>query len=78
MDVDYESVLALVDQLSPTEQTQLTAHLLEMAQKRTLSTAEKMRLLRSVQVKPVIIKEPSMRREDWYGEDGKFSDPFDD
>jgi hypothetical protein len=71
MDVDYESVLALVDQLSPTEQTQLTAHLLEMAQKRTLSAGEKMRLLRSVQVRAVVIEEPSVRREDWYGEDGR-------
>lgn len=51
--------------------TQLTTHLLESAQKRQLSVDEKMRLLRSVQISAEVNEEPSVRREDWYGDDGR-------
>lgn len=70
-DMTFEEIVALVDQLSPMEQTELTAHLLEAAQKRELSVAEKMKLLRSAQVDVTVLEEPSIRRVDWYDDDGR-------
>ena len=70
-DITFEEIVDLVDRLSPIEQTQLTTHLLESAQKRQLSVDEKMRLLRSVQIDAEVNEEPSIRREDWYGDDGR-------
>ena len=69
--VSYEEVVALVDRLSPLEQTRLTAYLLELAQKRQLSAAEKMELLRSIQIDAEVVEEPSVRRVDWYDDDGR-------
>jgi hypothetical protein len=66
-----DQVVELVDQLSPEEQTALTAYLLESARKRQLSAEEKIRLLRSAQIDVAVLQEPSIRREDWYGDDGR-------
>ncbi len=71
MDVTLEQVVELADRLSPLEQTQLTAHLLEAARKRQLSVQEKMRLLHAAQFEVRVIEEPSVRREDWYNDDGR-------
>lgn len=69
--VTYEQVVELVDQLPPHEQTQLVSHLLEMARARPLTSDEKMRLLRAVQIDVKVLCEPSIRREDWYNDDGR-------
>jgi hypothetical protein len=69
--VSYEQVVALVDRLSPVEQTRLTTYLLEAAQKRQLSAEEKMRLLRSIQFDVEVNETPSVRRVDWYDDDGR-------
>jgi hypothetical protein len=69
MEVTLEQVVELADRLSPLEQTQLTAHLLEVARKRQLSAQEKMSLLRAAQIDVVMLEEPSVRREDWYSDD---------
>ena len=66
-----EEIIALVDTLTPIEQTQLTAHLIEVARSRQLSVSEKMTLLRAAQIDVEVIHEPSIRREDWYGDDGR-------
>lgn len=63
--------MGLVDGLSPQQQTELTAHLLRTAQKRQLSAQEKMTLLRAAQIDVEVIQEPSIRREDWYDDDGR-------
>jgi len=70
-DLTLEKIVELVDRLTPQEQTALTAHLLEAARKRQLSVQEKMRLLRAAQIDVTVLEEPSVRREDWYGEDGR-------
>lgn len=70
-EITFDDIVQMVDRLSPQEQTLLFAHLLETAQKRQLSVQEKMRLLRAVQIDVAVIEEPSVRREDWYGEDGR-------
>jgi hypothetical protein len=69
--VSYEQVVALVDRLSPVEQTRLTTYLLEAAQKRQLSAEEKMRLLRSIQFDVEVNETASVRRVDWYDDDGR-------
>jgi len=69
--VSFEEIVELVDGLSSAEQTQLTTYLLESARKRQLSVEEKMHLLRSVQISAEVNQEPSVRREDWYGDDGR-------
>jgi hypothetical protein len=66
-----QTVLALIEQLSPQEQTQLAAHLLEHAQSQPQSAAEKLKALREIQVNTPIQNEPSLRREDWYDENGR-------
>lgn len=70
-DLTFEKIVELVDRLTPQEQTQLTAYLLETARKRQLSVQEKMNLLRATQIDVDVVEEPSVRREDWYGEDGR-------
>ncbi|NJL55706.1 hypothetical protein HC928_11245 [bacterium] len=70
-DLTFEKIVELVDRLTPQEQAQLTAHLLETARKRQLSVQEKMKLLRAAQIDVAVVEEPSVRREDWYGEDGR-------
>lgn len=70
-DVSFDKIVELVDRLTPQEQTRLTAHLLETAGKRQLSVEEKMKLLRAAQIDVAVIEEPSIRREDWYADDGR-------
>jgi hypothetical protein len=70
-DVTFENLLELVDRLTPQEQTRLMAHLLTQARNRPLTAAEKMQLLRAVQIDVVINEEPSPRRMDWYDDDGR-------
>jgi hypothetical protein len=70
-DITFDRVLALVDQLTPQEQTRLTSHLLNLARSRQLSAEEKMSLLRAVQVNAQVVEEPSVRRIDWYDDDGR-------
>ncbi len=71
VDVSFEKVLELADRLTPTEQTRLTAHLLKATHQRKLRADEKMSLLRAAQIDVEVIQEPSVYREDWYGEDGR-------
>lgn len=63
-ETSFEELIELVDRLSPEQQLQLTTHLLESAE-------EKMKLLRAAQVDVQVINEPSIRREDWYEDDGR-------
>ncbi len=46
-DLTLEKLVELVYRLTPQEQTQPTAHLLETVRKRQLSVQEKMKLLRA-------------------------------
>ena len=70
-DITFEELVKLVDRLPPQQQTQLTAHLLDLARKRQLSVQEKMNLLRTAQIDIEVIEEPSVRRADWYSDDGR-------
>ncbi len=70
-DITLEQVIELADQLSPVDQTRLTAHLLTAARQRQLTAQEKIALLRSIQIDVEVLEAPSVRREDWYGDDGR-------
>ena len=67
----FQEIVQLVDNLTPIEQTELISHLLEATKKRELSVQEKMKLLRSAQIDVEVVQEPSIRRQDWYDDDGR-------
>jgi hypothetical protein len=70
-DLTLEKLVELVYRLTPQEQTQPTAHLLETVRKRQLSVRDKMKLLRAAWIDVAVVEEPSVRREGWRGEDGR-------
>jgi Trp operon repressor len=70
--VDYQQVIDLVSQLSESQQDELMARILiSRSEKRPLTPEEKIRLLETIQVDNEVLEEPSVRREDWYGDDGR-------
>ena len=70
--VHYEQLIELVEQLSAEQQNDLIARLLtRQAQQRPLSVDEKIRLLDAMKLDVAIREEPSVRRVDWYGDDGR-------
>lgn len=70
--IEYEQLLELVEQLSEEQQRDLTKRLLaRQAQQRPLTIEEKLKLLDAVKLDVAINEEPSVRREDWYGDDGR-------
>jgi hypothetical protein len=70
--LDYEQVVALVEQLSETQQNELIARvLMERARHRPLSAEEKIQLLDAAKIHRPVNETPSPRREDWYGDDGR-------
>lgn len=70
--VHYEQLIELVEQLSEEQQNDLIARLLtRQAQHRPLSVDEKIRLLDAMKLDVAVREEPSVRRVDWYGDDGR-------
>lgn len=72
MNINYEQLVDLVEQLSEEQQSKLIDHILdERKRKRPLTAREKIQLLRAAQIDVEVLEEPSIRREDWYGDDGR-------
>jgi hypothetical protein len=71
LNIDYEALVQLVNQLPVDKQQALLVHLLERAKIRQLSKEEKIALLHASILSVPIKEEPSIRREDWYDEDGR-------
>lgn len=69
--IPYETVLNLVEQLPQEQKHELLKRLQEHTRKRDLTADEKIKLLRSIQFDVKIKEEPSIRREDWYDDDGR-------
>jgi hypothetical protein len=70
--IDYEQVVQLVEQLTQEQQQALIARLMtQQAQQRPLTAEEKIRLLDATKIHREVNEEPSIRREDWYGDDGR-------
>lgn len=66
LQIPYETLLGLVEQLPSEQQAALIWYL---QQRQEHSVEEKMNLLRSAQIHEKVQEEPSPRREDWYEDD---------
>ncbi|MCL4247407.1 MAG: hypothetical protein KJ065_04575 [Anaerolineae bacterium] len=72
LNIDYEQLVELVEQLSDEQQQALIARLLtQRARQRPLTVDEKIRLLDAAKLHNPVNEQPSPRREDWYGDDGR-------
>ena len=71
LEIEYEKLIELVEQLPPDKQQELLARLLEKAKTRQLSKEEKKALFHASILTVPVNEEPSVRREDWYGDDGR-------
>jgi hypothetical protein len=70
--IRYEQLVELVEQLSEEQQKDLIKRLLtRQAQQRPLTVEEKLKLLDAVKLDVAIKEEPSIRRVDWYDDDGR-------
>lgn len=70
--IRYEQLVELVEQLSEEQQKDLIKRLLtRQAQQRPLTVEEKLKLLDAVKLNVAVNEEPSIRRVDWYGDDGR-------
>jgi hypothetical protein len=68
---DFETLVELAEQLSPEDKQALIQRLQETAQERELTVQEWKALFESTVIHNPI-KEPfSLRREDWYDDDGR-------
>ncbi|MBZ0299002.1 MAG: hypothetical protein K8J31_04640 [Anaerolineae bacterium] len=69
--VTYDEVLRLAEQLTPAEQQALIAHLQELAEHRALTDDEWDALFDSLKMNIMPAAEFSLRRADWYDDDGR-------
>lgn len=70
--IRYEQLVELVEQLSEEQQKDLIKRLLtRQGQQRPLTVEEKLKLLDAVKLNVAVNEEPSIRRVDWYGDDGR-------
>ncbi len=69
--ISYKEVVSLAEQLTPLEQLELAAHLHHLTSQRKLSKEEKLALLKANVSHRTFKAEPSIRREDWYDDDGR-------
>lgn len=70
--IQYEQLVALVEQLSEEQREDLIQRLLVLqARQRPLSIEDKLKLLDALKLDVPINKEPSIRRVDGYDDDGR-------
>ncbi|MAS37947.1 MAG: hypothetical protein CL610_28390 [Anaerolineaceae bacterium] len=70
--IQYEQLIELVEQLSEEQQQDLIKRLLaRSAHQRPLTVEEKLQLLDAVKLDVAVNEEPSIRRVDWYDDDGR-------
>ena len=66
LNIDYEQVVELVEQLSAEQQKELITRLLtQHARQHSLSVEEKIHLLDAAKLHNPVNETPSVRREDW-------------
>jgi hypothetical protein len=70
-DISYEEVVKLVEQLPEEQKQDLAQRLQHFVPHRKLTVCEKMTLLRAAQLNVAVNEEPSIRREDWYDDEGR-------
>jgi hypothetical protein len=69
--IDYEQLVSLVKQLSDAQQNALIAELLNERAQHPLNAEEKIQRLEAAKLHTPVHEIPSVRREDWYGDDGR-------
>jgi hypothetical protein len=69
--IPYETLVELAQQLPIEQQQDLIRRLQERAQSDSDNTAEKMYRLKQAQISVAVKKDPSIRRQDWYADDGR-------
>lgn len=70
--IDFEQVVNLVNQLTYEQQRKIVAHVLtQQAKQRALTIDEKLQLLDAAKITRPVNEIPSIRREDWYSDDGR-------
>jgi DNA mismatch repair ATPase MutL len=72
LNINYEQLLQLVDQLTEAQQSDLIDRLLEKAKTRQMSVDERKALFEALKVDlGAVSSEYSDRRADWYDDDGR-------
>lgn len=71
LNIPYETLVELVEQLPAEQQQDLLVRLLDKAKNRSLSVEEKKALFHASILSVPVNEAPSVRREDWYGDDGR-------
>ncbi len=69
--VSYAEVVRMAEQLTPDEQKALFEYLKRVVHQRELSQEEWEALFDSLKIDQPVNSTYSMRREDWYGDDGR-------
>jgi hypothetical protein len=74
-DISYDDIVRLAEQLPRAQQVELANHLMQQPQQplqtRKLSPVEWMRLLETTVIDNPPGEQFSLRREDWYDDDGR-------
>jgi dihydroneopterin aldolase len=69
--ISYETLVELIEQLSEAEQKALIERLLSDRQAATLTRAERLAAYHASIMSIPLREEPSIRRENWYDDDGR-------
>lgn len=69
--IPFEALVQLVEELPIEQQERLIERVQGHIKRNNLTVAEKIALLRSIQIDSRVIQDPSPRREDWYNDDGR-------
>lgn len=71
LNISYETLVELVEQLPLERQHDLLRRLLDKADNRQLTKEEKKALYHASILSVPVLDAPSVRRQDWYGDDGR-------
>jgi len=71
LNIFFDALLDLIEQLSEDQKRDLFQRLMKILASREQTPDEWMTLLRSAQIDAPVAEEPSLRREDWYDDDGR-------
>jgi len=70
-DMTYKDVLKMAEQLTLDEQETLARHLQQRAEEKKRRVEEWKKRFEAVMIRLPVLEEPSIRREDWYDDDGR-------
>ena len=71
LQIPYDTLLGLVEQLQEAQKHDLLRYLLQQTSNRDLTVEEKLALYHASIQHHAVNEAPSLRREDWYDDDGR-------